>query len=416
MLSTARKNLKTVPCFGVVGGVEKGSGSKRAGKPGGRGIRRGMSKKKKTEVQARVDAAPVGNANTETDPAHASPVPPGLQKPKHPTLIQLPSRYSLSHAARLSPTAFLPPVVWNAEQTSVQVPLPIFVTGPFGHAVPEVLVQSVPGHDVLVMWGLSPGMLSDEGQPTARWMLGVSDDLSLFRAMCEKDPAWAERTRTHAGYVWRSPAVFEDLVKVLLLCKAGRKKAASLCQSLCDAFGQPTMLHRTAFPTAELVAKASETLLREELGFGKLAKTVLALADVCAQGQPEPETLKRPSLPIVQALLRENALVIDDLLKEEFDWQDRVRDLLCTLPGFGVKEVPMMMPLLGLFDLPPVDADSLRAWAKRYPPSRKNPEPETYPQIQRRMHQHLGRFAPYVGLAQSILMLPDLSDTPADKA
>lgn len=400
--------------------------------------------------------APPTNAAAKTPTVF---VPP---KPTHPMLLPVPHKYSMLRALRLGPTANLPPTVCDLTQPALQLPLPVALgDNPLLRPIGEVLIRAIPDCETLgfclgktgetnindwkesaqtaavsvatstkktvaaqtgdpdpqphgrccessylLVWGLHPETQAEVGRTLILRVLGVLDELELFYSLCENDPELAWVAAKRAACVARSPTVFEDLVKVLLVCKTGRRKAATHCQNLCNSFGYRTLLNRLTFPLPQQIVLGGDTLLRPEMGLGSLAKTVLALAERCALGQPSPETLLRTGPSLMQAFLRGPGTDLDDLLGEEIQWQQRIRDLLLALPGFGVAEVPIMMRLLGLHDTPEVSAQALRAFAKRFPRRKVGKTAETLDQIHRRMEKRLAGFLVYRGLAQSLLMFP----------
>lgn len=332
--------------------------------------------------------------------------PPPLD-PKHPHLLAIPSGFSLAQALRISPIGLLPPLIFDPTQPALQAVIPVS-DGPSATPYPiqEVLIRGVPGHDALLVYGLERGPHTEAVLDRVRWMLGLDDDLFLFYHLCERDPELAWVSEQHAAHVLRSPTVFEDLVKTLVVTQKS-KIARQICQTLCDAFGSPTMLARLAFPTEQQLAQVPESMLTKDLNLGTLGTMIHRLATACAAGQPHPETLRRVRPSISQALADDDEELFDDLVVEELAWQERVAELLLTLPGFGVKAVPKMMRLLGCFDMIELHHSAMQAFAKRYPQKRKSKEAETAADLTNRLLKRLDGFAIYRSLAQSILLLPD---------
>jgi len=331
--------------------------------------------------------------------------PPPLDR-ERPHLLAIPTGFSLAQAIRISPIGLLPPLLYDPVQPAMQAVIPI-AHGPSAAPRPlqEVLIRGVPGHDALLIYGLGEGPHVEPVLGRVRWMLGLDDDLFLFYHLCSRDRDLAWVAEQHAAHVLRSPTVFEDLVKTLVVTQKA-KQAHAICQTLCDAFGSPTMLSRLAFPTEQQLALATEDMLAKELGLGSLGTMIHRLARRCADGQPHPETLRRHRPSISQALADDDEELFDDLVVEELHWQERVAELLLTLPGFGVRAVPKMLRLLGCFDLIELHHSAMQTFAKRYPKRRKTAESETAAEMTDRLLKRLDGFAIYRSLAQSILLLP----------
>ncbi len=332
--------------------------------------------------------------------------PPPLE-PKQPQLLAIPTGFLLSQAIAVSPIGVLPPAIYDPSQPALQTAIPLPQDREAEDCpVQEVLVRGVPGHDALLVYGARPGEMAEAVLSRVSWMLGLDDDLLLFYHLCERDRDLAWVSEQKAAHVLRSPTVFEDLAKTLIVTQ-NAKQAPEICQKLCTAFGSPTMLLRRSFPTEMAIANATESQLRDELGLKSLGTMLYRLAERCAAGQPHPETLRRVRPSISQALAEEDEGLFDDLVVEELYWQERVAELLLTLPGFGVRAVPKMMRLLGCFDLIELHRSATAAFAKRYPRRRKSAQAETAEELTDRLLKRLDGFAIYRSLAQSLLLLPD---------
>jgi len=329
-------------------------------------------------------------------------------EPKEPIVLETPPGFRIAPTVQLSPIGVLPPLVYEPTQQALQIALPSRLFGNF-ELLPcvEILVREVPGHAALAVYGMRPGSVAEAAKDKVRVMLGLDEDLALFHHLCERDRelSWAAEHRV--GHILRSPTVFEDLVKVLIVTQKP-KQAALICQKLCTEFGSPTMLGRNCFPDAAQLATAKEATLSDELGLGTLGKMIWRLAVRCADGRPEPETLRRVRPSISAALAGEDESLFDDLVGEELEWQERIAELLLTLPGFGVRAVPSMLRLLGCYDLVELHKAALHAFAKRHPRRRKSKEAETSEETLERLLKRVDGFAIYRNLAQSLLLLPPL--------
>ncbi len=335
-----------------------------------------------------------------------APLPPPIE-PKQPQLLAIPTGFQLSHAIAISPIGLLPPMLYDPIQPALQAAIPLAPEREAaGFPVQEVLIRGVPGHDALLVYGVHPGEVAEAVLSRVSWMLGLDDDLLLFYHLCERDRDLAWVSEHKAAHILRSPTVFEDLAKTLIVSQHP-KQADAICQKLCSALGSTTMLLRRCFPTEAQIAKATETQLREELGLSSLGTMLYRLAERCAAGQPHPETLRRVRPSISRALAEDDEALFDDLVVEELAWQERIAELLLTLPGFGVRAIPKMMRLLGCFDFVELHHSAMAAFAKRHPRRKKSAQAETRDELAERLLKRLDGFAIYRSLAQSLLLLPD---------
>jgi hypothetical protein len=229
---------------------------------------------------------------TPQPPETAPPLVPPVQ-PKDPILLQTPPGFRIAPCIALSPVGVLPPHLYEPAQGAMQIALPSKLVRNFElYPCTEVLIHEVPGHAALLVYGLWPGTLAEVALDKLRWMFGLDEDLTLFHHLCSRDRELPWVAEQRIGQILRSPTVFEDLVKVVIVSQRP-KQAAAICQTLCSTFGSPTMLARHSFPEAAQLANVKESVLTEELGLGPLGKLIWRLAVRCAEGQPEPETLRR---------------------------------------------------------------------------------------------------------------------------
>lgn len=334
----------------------------------------------------------------------ALPPPPLGMEPQEPILLATPPGFSIASCIAASPIGVLPPLSYDPEQKMLQVTMPTSLL-PVRTSPCEVQLRELAGESVLLMYGLHKGPRSELAEERVRWMLGLEEDLTLFHHLCERDRDLSWVAEQKVGRMLRSPSVFEDLVKVLITTQRP-KQARAICGLLCRTFGRPTRWSGCSFPEPQDIAQAQPQQLKVELALGSLGHQIWQLAVLCAEGRPEPETMKRVAPSLSQALCSEDESLFDDLVAEELAWQERLCDLLLTLPGFGVRSVPKMMRMLGCYDLIEVHHSAVRAFAKHNPPKRKPKEPETSHEVMERMHKRLDGFGVYRSLAQSLLLLP----------
>lgn len=337
-----------------------------------------------------------------------------------PLLLPTPPRYHLGHALRYSGLLGLPPIVLGPDEAvpTLQVvlyPAAVGFHAPGTPAAVEVLVvQPSPLDDQpLLVYGLQPSALADALIEQLRLMLRLDDDLGVFYRLAGKDPELAWVTTCDGGRLLRAPTVFEDLVHCLASAYGPPARVAGLLQRLCEQLGPRTSLGRRGFPGPAAIAEAPlrvyEQLLAPWPGGTAAARTgrglgraLRELAALCAVGSLHPESLRRRSSGLTRALDDQDDSVWQDALHEDLEWQERVRCLLESLPGFrspvvGSRAVEEMLLRLGCYDGLRLDNLARAAWERRFPlPPARSSTRAADPQLQR-----LGRHpSPPPGLAK----------------
>ncbi len=354
-------------------------------------------------------------------PPSASQSPSPLRQPRRwpieppePLLLSAPPRYHLGHALRYSGLYGLPPLIYgedDAVPTLQAVLYPEaagFRTPGTPPAVEVLIVQPRPQSDQpLLVYGMHPSPLADALLEQLRLMLRLDDDLGVFYRLTDQDPELAWVAASDGGRLLRAPTAFEDLVQCLALSYAPPALAAGFLHELGEAIGPRTTLGRrgTPGPAAiaelpprlydQLIAQCSERLAlksahpaaaaaagpqprRSSAGAARRAATVRRLgaalrelACLCATGALHPESLRRRPGELTRALDTQDDELWQDALHEELEWQERIRALLESLPGFrrsrgGPQAVQEMLLRLGCYDGLHLDTATRAAWEQRF--------------------------------------------------
>lgn len=207
-----------------------------------------------------------------------------------------------------------------------------------------------------------------------RRMLNLDEDLAPLYAVAESDDElrWI---LLGAGRMFRSPTVFEDVVKTICTTNTTWSATERMVGALVSELGEESAgrLGRT-FPTPDVMADASEAFYRDVVRAGYRGAYLKALATDVASGSLDLEVL-RTAGP-------------DDLLDDE------VVARLLALPGVGPYAAAHMMMLLGRHSLLILDSWTRPTYA------RLNGRKAADRQIERRFK----RYGPYAGLAFWLLL------------
>lgn len=358
-------------------------------------------------------------------------LPPSAPALPDPQLLAVPAGFCLVRFVERSPAPVLPPLCFDATRRALQLVVYRTVSPLPADAAPavDVLICQAAAGQPLLVYGL-PEAKSATGRRAAgaTWpdlpelqeqvetQLGLNEDLSLFYAMTSSDPELSWVAAAEAGRTLRAPRVFEDLLKALLRSRCAAKDLPDVCARLCLAYGPPTTLNRRGFPTADVLARATQKQLESKLKVAApVAKAVGALARFCADGRFYPESMRR--LPRDFAALLADAGSDEEAearvltaVDAELEWQLRVAYLLEHLPGCSERVCGFLYPQLACHGEPLLDMATLRAWQARPqrrkvaagPPLRAGGEAAAA--LVQRMLQRVGHYAIYTGLAQRLLL------------
>lgn len=188
----------------------------------------------------------------------------------------------------------------------------------------------------------TPGRLTklEQREVAARvaWMLMLDADFAEFYALADREPKLRHCRAKAQGRYLRSPALWEDVVKVMMTTNIQWGGTKRLVSALVEKYGEPLARDpaRKAFPTAQAIARSRETTLRK-LGLGYRAPYLLQLARQVASGAVDLDALAAPSRPT-----------------------EAVRKDLIGLPGIGPYAAATLLAILGRYDFIGVDSEAMK--------------------------------------------------------
>ncbi|MEM6329937.1 MAG: hypothetical protein AAF790_06785 [Planctomycetota bacterium] len=191
-------------------------------------------------------------------------------------------------------------------------------------------------------------------------MLRLGEDLSAWRRV---HPA---ARRRGFGRMFRSPDLWEDMVKTITGCNVTWRNTMAMNHRLVERLG------RGAFPRPAEVARLTPSVLKSRCKVGYRAKRILTLARGIDSGEIDLawyESPRRETAELHAALLR--------------------------LEGFGPYAAANVLTLLGRYDHLPIDTETYR----HYCHTTGRPRPANDKDLDPLIRRHYGRYAPYQFLA-----------------
>lgn len=160
-------------------------------------------------------------------------------------------------------------------------------------------------------------------------MLRLDEDASVIRAFHKVDPRFKPLGR---GRLFRSPTLFEDVIKTVTSCNVQWPSTVVMNQRLCEVVGAAG-----GFPSAQTLARARASTLRARCRVGYRDRRIIELAGMFASGEIDPFWCEDPSTT-----------------------DEELRAFLIGLPGIGPYAAANIMQLLGRYHLLPLDTESVR--------------------------------------------------------
>lgn len=148
------------------------------------------------------------------------------------------------------------------------------------------------------------------------------------------DPRWKKSGRAR---LFRSPTLFEDIVKTVTSCNVAWPSTMTMNRRLCEVMGVKSVSGARAFPTAAKLARANPATLRARCRVGYRDTRIVDLARLTVRGEIDESWLADPAT--------------DD---------DAVFKFLKSLPGIGPYAAGNIMQLLGRYSRLALDSESLR--------------------------------------------------------
>jgi hypothetical protein len=153
-------------------------------------------------------------------------------------------------------------------------------------------------------------------------MLRLDDDAPTIRAYHKADPRFKPLGR---GRLFRSPTLFEDVIKTVTSCNVQWPSTVIMNQRLCEVVGDGG-----AFPSPRALARARASTLRARCRVGYRDKRIIELAGMFASGEIDPHWCEDPATS-----------------------DEDLRKFLIDLPGIGPYAAANIMQLLGRYHLLP---------------------------------------------------------------
>lgn len=262
--------------------------------------------------------------------------------------------------------ASLPPADVDEEARVMTVTVPL----PRGRPRTFRLSEGRGGAARVDVLGPKPSRPTEEAiRGVLREMLNLEEDLAPLYAVAADDPDLAWVT-TGAGRMFRSPTVFEDVVKTICTTNCTWSATVRMVTALVDNLGEESAggLGR-AFPTPAAMAAARTQFYRDVVRAGYRGAYLRTLARDVAKGKLDLEELR-------------------DAPPEELP-DDEVAGRLLALPGVGPYAAAHVMMLLGRHSRLILDAWTRPTYAALN--GRKA--------LDRQIERRFKRYGPYAGLA-----------------
>ena len=167
-----------------------------------------------------------------------------------------------------------------------------------------------------------------------RYMLRLDENLQGFYALCQKKGGKWKNFTEGRGYLFRSPEIFEDLVKVICTTNIQWGGTQRMVKCLVDSFGfpfpgDPALL---SFPTPESITSLSLEEFKVRVRLGYRAGYIYELCTRITSGDLNLKKLLDVSAPT-----------------------EEIKKRLTAIKGVGNYAAASMLMLLGRYDQIPVD-------------------------------------------------------------
>jgi 3-methyladenine DNA glycosylase/8-oxoguanine DNA glycosylase len=200
-------------------------------------------------------------------------------------------------------------------------------------------------------------------------MLRLDEPAENFRAWHKLYP---EARQQKFGRLFRSPTLFEDLVKTMTGCNVTWRNTMSMNRLLCEKVGPPGIAGSGAFPTPAELAAVRPDWLKRHCKVGYRAGRIVRLARDVTSGRLD-------LTPFEDAALS----------------TDEIFDRLLSIHGIGEYAAGNMCQLLGRYDRLAIDTETYRHFEQAHNlPRGKNPK-----LIHPRIEAHYAKYKPYQFLA-----------------
>lgn len=165
-------------------------------------------------------------------------------------------------------------------------------------------------------------------------MLWLDMDPREIRGFHRIDPRWKRSGRAR---LFRSPTLFEDVIKTVTSCNVAWPSTVNMNRRLCEVCGRKSASGAYAFPSAHKLARTRVGTLRGRCRVGYRDQRIVDLAKLFVQGYIDEAWLNNPAAS-----------------------DDEVFRFLLSLPGIGPYGAGNIMQLLGRFSRLAIDTETIR--------------------------------------------------------
>lgn len=165
-------------------------------------------------------------------------------------------------------------------------------------------------------------------------MLRLDEPAEHIRSFHRADPRWR---RSGRGRLFRSPTLFEDVIKTVTSCNVAWPSTVRMNERLCAVTGRLSPSGLRAFPTPARLARTRPGTLRARCRVGYRDARIIELSRRFARGEFDEPWLSDSATP-----------------------DDQVFAFLVSLPGIGPYAAGNIMQLLGRYSRLALDTESLR--------------------------------------------------------
>jgi 3-methyladenine DNA glycosylase/8-oxoguanine DNA glycosylase len=201
-------------------------------------------------------------------------------------------------------------------------------------------------------------------------MLRLDETHEIVRGFHRLD---ARFKRSGRARLFRSPTLFEDVIKTVTSCNVTWPSTVQMNRRLCEVLGDPVETAagvRHSFPSAETIASTRPQTLRARCRVGYRDQRIVELSRLFSRspnrGGIDQEWMQNPGTP-----------------------DEDIHELLLELPGIGPYAAANIMQLLGRYARLPLDTESVRhgkTVLKMKGSSAK---------IMKQIHRHFAPFGPH---------------------
>ncbi len=165
-------------------------------------------------------------------------------------------------------------------------------------------------------------------------MLSLDTGHEAIRAFHRVDPRWSKSGR---GRLFRSPTLFEDVIKTVTSCNVAWPSTVNMNRRLCEVCGRRSVSGAYSFPSARKLSRTRVGTLRGRCRVGYRDQRIVDLARMFVRGEIDEAWLSDPGTP-----------------------DDEAFAFLLTLPGIGPYAAGNIMQLLGRFSRLAIDTETIR--------------------------------------------------------